>query len=143
MSLKTDLQSRLVALVTDALPYARVELNRAKDMTLSEGGIVNIQSGDPGQPFVDLSPLTYTYQHELPVEVAGFASASMSADEVLDALLMPINAAVDADRSLGGLVTFLSVTADTRDMLDATGAQPIPTAAFSFIAEYSVRQPLG
>lgn len=49
------------SLVAAALPGAEVKRNLAKAERIPPGGLVVIRDGDPGEPEVSLSPLTYLY----------------------------------------------------------------------------------
>ena len=96
---------------------------------------------DPVPP-IDLSPLTYTYEHRIPVEVAAYESASLSREAVLDALLAAIGVAIAADRTLAGLTLFLEAQAPITDDLDITGAQDGRWADFDIVATYATSDPL-
>ena len=66
------------ALVAAALPGAEVKRNLAKAERIPPGGLVVIRDGDPGEPEVCLSPLTYLYSHRVPLEIAAYESATLS-----------------------------------------------------------------
>ncbi len=77
------------ALVASALPGAEVKRNLAKPERIPPGGLVVIRDGDPGEPDVTLSPVSYLYTHRIPVEIAAFESATLTREEVLDGMLPP------------------------------------------------------
>lgn len=89
-----------------------------------------------------LSPLTYFYTHRIPVEVAAYESASLSREEVLDAMLGAIGDAVRADRSLGRLCDFLEVEAPAPADLETLGAVPARFAEIAVVAVYGTADPL-
>ena len=91
------------SLVAAALPGAEVKRNLAKAERIPPGGLVVIRDGDPGEPEVSLSPLTYLYSHRIPLEIVAYESATLSREQVLDAMTGVIGAAVMANRTLGGL----------------------------------------
>jgi hypothetical protein len=97
------------ALVASALPNADVKRNLDKPERIPPGGLVIVRDGDPGEPDVLLSPLTYVYEHRIPLEVAAFPSSTLSREEALDQMLSDIGAAVAADRTRGGLWEIIDV----------------------------------
>lgn len=130
------------ALVSEALPKADVKRNLAKPERIAPGGLAVVRDGDPGEPEVLLSPLTYVYTHRIPVEVAAYESASLSREEVLDAMLGAIGDAVRADRTLGGLCDFLEVEAPAPADLETLGAVPARFAELAVVAVYGTADPL-
>lgn len=130
------------ALIAAALPMAEVTRNPAKAERIAPGGSVIVRDGDPGEPEVDLSPLTYNYTHRIPLEIAAYESASKSREEVLDDLLTRIGAAVAANRTLGGLCQFLEAEAPNSDDLDAAGALAGRWAEAVIVASYAASSPL-
>lgn len=129
-------------LVATALPNAEVKRNLDKPERIPPGGLVIVRDGDPGEPEVLLSPLVYVYEHRVPIEIAAFASASLSREEALDQMLSVIGAAVTADRTLGGLCEFLDTEAPVSDDLETAGALSGRWAEAAIIAEYSTIDPL-
>lgn len=130
------------ALVVAALPFADVERNRAKPKSVAPGGTVIIRDGDPGEPEVDLSPLTYNYTHRIPLEIAAYETPSQSREKALDTLMSAIGAAIAADRTLGGLCDFLDAEAPTTDDLETAGAVAGRWADAVIVAEYAATSPL-
>lgn len=126
----------IVALVQAALPTADVQRNRSSPVRVGAGGAVTILDGDPGEPEVDLCPLTYNYSHGVPL---AFAGASMAA---VDDMMRAVGAAVEADRTLGGLCHFLETVAPDGEPLDAAGAEAAAQAEAGLRAEYSTSSPL-
>jgi hypothetical protein len=130
------------ALVASALPNADVKRNLDKPERIPPGGLVIVRDGDPGEPDVLLSPLTYVYEHRIPLEVAAFPSSTLSREEALDQMLSDIGAAVAADRTLGGLCEFLETEAPVTDDLETAGAASGRWADAAIIASYSTTNPL-
>lgn len=130
------------ALIATALPAAKVERNAAKPERIPSGGLVIVRDGDPGDPEVTLSPLTYIYTHRIPVEIAVVAAPPSSREQVLDATLVVIGAAVEADRTLGGLCDFLEPEAPSTDDLEATGTVAGRWADAVIVATYATSNPL-
>lgn len=130
------------SLLASALPNAEVKRNLDKPERIPPGGLVIVRDGEPGEPDVLLSPLVYVYEHRVPIEVAAFASASLSREEALDQMLSAVGTAVAADRTLGGLCEFLDAEAPTSDDLETTGAISGRWAEAAIIAAYSTTNPL-
>jgi hypothetical protein len=108
----------------------------ARAARVGSGGRVVVYSGDPGEPEIDLSPLTYNWQHQIPVEI-------IFDDELaLDAALMAIGAAIVADRQLGGLCEWLDADAPTTETILAEGGDGQRGAPLNIVASYSTTSPL-
>lgn len=130
------------ALVAAALPNAEVVRNRSKPARIGPGGTVVIRDGEPGEPDVTLSPLTYAYSHRIGLEVAAYESGEGTREQVLDTMLQAIGTAVAADPTLGGLCEFMEAVAPLTDDTEVIGADPARWADSSIIAVYSTRNPL-
>lgn len=130
------------ALVVAALPNADVKRNLAKAERIPPGGLVIVRDGEPGDPEVMLSPLTYVYTHRIPVEVAAYETSSQQREQVLDEMLGAIGAAVSADRTLGGLCDFIEAEAPATDDVETAGARAGRWADAAVIAVYGTTDPL-
>jgi hypothetical protein len=130
------------ALIATALPNADVKRNLAKPERIPPGGLVIIRDGDPGEPDVMLSPLLYVYTHRVPVELAAYESSSQTREQVLDAMLGAIGAAVAGNRTLGGLCDFIETEAPATDDIETAGARPGRWADAAIIAVYGTTDPL-
>lgn len=129
----------LVALAKQAMPDADV-IGLDDDATapkrVGPGGQVIIRSGDPGDPEVDLSPLSYSYVHRFPVEIVAASEA------VADALMVAFGLAIEADRYLGGLCEWLEPAAPETEDIAGEGAAAQRGALFDILASYSTSNPL-
>lgn len=130
------------SLVTAALPSAEVKRNLAKAERIPPGGLVVIRDGEPGEPEVSLSPLTYLYSHRIPLEIAAFESATLTREQVVDAMLGAIGAAVMGNRTLGGLCDWIEAEAPVTDDIEALGALPGRFADLAILAVYATTDPL-
>jgi len=130
------------ALVATALPNADVRRNPAKAVTVGAGGAAHVFDGDPGDPDVDLSPVTYNYTHRIPIELAAYESATKTREQVVDEMASAIGAAVAADRYLGGLCCWLEAEAPTSDDVEAMGAAPLRSVDLIIVAHYATSDPL-
>ena len=130
------------ALVASALPDADVKRNLAKPERIAPGGLVIVRDGDPGEPEVMLSPLTYIYTHRIPIEIAAYETSSQLREEVLDDLLGAIGSAVAGDRTLGGLCDFIEAEAPSTDDVETAGARTGCWADAAIVAVYGTTDPL-
>ncbi len=134
--------SAVTTLVTAALPSAEVKRNLDKPERIPPGGLVIIRDGDPGEPEVLLSPLSYTYSHRVVLELASYAADPLTREQALDAMLSAIGAAVIANRTLGGLCNFLETEAPSSDNLETAGAATARWAEAAIVATYATSNPL-
>lgn len=129
------------ALIAGALPGAEVRRNLAKPERIPAGGLVIIHDGDPGEPEIMLSPLTYIYTHRIPIEAAVYRTASPN-EQALDAILGPIGTAVAGNRTLGGLCDFIDTEAPAAADLETAGAIAGRWADAAIVATYGTSDPL-
>lgn len=132
----------ITALIASDLPSAEVKRNLDKPERIPPGGLVIVRDGDPGEPEILFSPLTYIYEHRVPIEIAAFGSALLTREHALDQMLAAIGTAVAADRTLGGLCEFLETEAPTSDDLETAGAASGRWADAAIIASYATANPL-
>ena len=130
------------ALIAAALPAAEVKRNLDKPERIPPGGLVIIRDGDPGEPDVLLSPLSYTYSHRVPVEIAAYPSDTLTREQAADAMLAAIGTAVSANRTLGGLCLFLETEAPSTGDLETAGAKSARWAEAAIVAIYVTSNPL-
>lgn len=130
------------ALIDGAVPSAEVQRNLDSPVRIGAGGLIVVRDGDPGDPEMTMSPLSYTYAHAVRVEVAVQGETIETRIAALDAVLIPIGQAVEADRTLGGLCDWLEPTAPDRNDLRTEGAATQRWADFDLIATYSTPNPL-
>jgi hypothetical protein len=145
MSKRLQVLEAVKALIVAALPNAAVvglDSEDEKPDAIPAGGLVAVYAGDPGEPEVDLSPVRYYYDHAIPIEVGAYTSASLTSEQVLDAMLGAIGAAVKADHTLGGLCDLLEARAPATDDFDAEGAVAGRWGAAEIVASYSTSDPL-
>lgn len=143
MSKALDVHDAVVALVAATLTDIEVvglEDGAERARRISPFGTVIVHFGDPGEPDIDLSPPTYHYEHRIPVQIAA-AISSTPLNERLDGIKEEIAAAIFADRTLGGLVTWLDVTALDLADITVTNGQTQRGGAFDIIATYSTPTP--
>lgn len=146
MSKRLDVLLAVKRLIEGALPAARVlglDGAEAPPAIIPATGMVVVRTGDPGEPEYTLSPLTYFYDHRIPIEVSALKSANLTSDQALDVMMTAIGQAVAEDRSLSGLCDWLDTTsAGTEDIYPEGGGQPPRGGDFMIIASYSTSNPL-
>ena len=114
------------------------------EQALALSGRVVIRAGDPGEATMDLSPLTYNYEHQIPLEIAAYkmVAGSNTAEQQVDGIIEAISAGIKADRTLGGEVDYLDGFSPATDDLFVSGAQIARSAEPVLIAIYSTTEPL-
>jgi hypothetical protein len=135
----------VVALAKAALPNAEVKRNQPASARVQPGGHVDVGDGEQGEPEITLSPYRETYPHVVPLTLT--APESISDDQrhgLLDLMLIALQAAVEADRSLGGLVEYLRLLpVETDDAATADGGTFVRIAETAIEATYTVSGPQG
>jgi len=103
-------------------------------------GLIILRDGNPGEPEVTLSPLTYFYQHRAELEVV--IQAGTGRDALFDALAADIGAAIATDRTLGGLCDWAEAEAPEPVDLPIEGAAALKAAVIIIVLHYSTADPL-
>lgn len=135
------LQAVLAKLVA-AAGSAKVLRNADVPTSVSPEGLVIMRDGDPGEPEVTLSPLAYTFNHVVTIEVYAQASAKTVRVTALDDLLAAIGSALAADPTFGGLAEFSMPGGAASTDSGATGAQSVASATVPFTVIYTTSNPL-
>lgn len=128
--------------------HARLQLLVAltlRDEVLPEripaAGLIILRDGQPGEPEVTLSPLRYHYQHRAELEVVGQAGTDRAS--AFDDLIAAIGAALEADRTLGGLCDWVEPDAPASVDLPVEGAAALKAAVITVVLHYTTTGPLG
>jgi hypothetical protein len=103
-------------------------------------GLIILRDGQPGEPEVTLSPLRYHYQHRTELEVV--VQAGTGRASVLDDLIATIGAALEADRTLGGLCDWVETEAPASVDLPIEGAAALKAAVITVVLHYTTPGPL-
>lgn len=126
----------------ETVPAATVKREAPLPETVPAGGLIILRDGDPGDPEVVLSPVTYLWEHQTEIEV--ILQRGQDDDSVaLDVLLMAVGTALAADRSLGGLVEWLDWGAPKTSGLAIDGAAALRGAMVPVTIHYGSSDPLG
>ena len=141
MSKREDVLSALFAALA-GVGGATVARNLALPTRIPAAGLVILRVGTPGEPDVSLSPLTYLFSHRIPLEIDAYESATLTREQVLDAMTGAIGAAVMANRTLGGFCDWIEAEAPVTDDIEALGALPGRFADLAILAVYATTDPL-
>jgi hypothetical protein len=102
-------------------------------------GLLILRDGEPGEPEVTLSPLTYHYQHRAEIEAI---VQGADRDAAFDALAASVGTALAADRTLGGLCDWVEAEAPRPVDLAVDGAALLKAAIIPVVLHYATADPL-
>jgi hypothetical protein len=124
------------------VPGAVVKREESLPEKVPAAGLVILRGGDPGDPEVLLSPLTYLWQHQAEVEVIVQQAPADAATAALDDLLAEVGVALAADRTLGGLVDWVEWGPPRTRDLAIDGAGGLKAAVVTVTLHYASSDPL-
>ena len=130
----TALHARLQSLAALTL------LDEVLPERIPTAGLIILRDGQPGEPEVTLSPLRYHYQHRAELEVV--VQAGTSRASAFDDLIGAIGAALEADRTLGGVCDWLEPEAPASVDLPVEGAAALKAAVITVVLHYTTTGPL-
>ncbi|MDO8606857.1 MAG: acyl-CoA transferase [Phaeospirillum sp.] len=126
----------------ETVPGATAKREAPLPETVPVGGLIILRDGDPGDPEVMLSPVSYLWEHQTEIEV--IVQRGQGDDSAaLDALLMTVGGALAADRSLGGLAEWLDWGAPKTSGLAIDGPAALRGATVPITIHYGSSDPLG
>jgi hypothetical protein len=140
-SIREKILSALLARL-ETVPAATVKREAPLPETVPAGGLIILRDGDPGDPEVVLSPVTYLWEHQTEIEII-LQRGQDDDSAALDALLMTVGDALAADRSLGGLAEWLDWGAPKTSGLAIDGAAALRGATVPVTIHYASPDPLG
>ena len=119
-----------------------VERNVDVPVEIASGGHLVLRDGDPGEPEVTLSPTLYSYQHA--AELEAFVQADgTTRDTEFDTLLGLVSTAINADKTLGGVVDHTEIERPAEpDVEGIEGAEGIKRGTVPIILYYDTSDPL-
>jgi hypothetical protein len=126
----------------ETIPAATAKREAPLPETVPAGGLIILRDGDPGDPEVVLSPVSYLWEHQTEIEVI-IQRGAADDSAALDALLMAVGGALAADRSLGGLAEWLEWGAPKTSGLAIDGAPALRGATVPVTIHYCSSDPLG
>ncbi|WP_096700082.1 acyl-CoA transferase [Magnetospirillum sp. 15-1] len=139
-SIREQILSALLARL-ETVPDATIKREAPLPETVPAGGLIILRDGDPGDPEVLLSPLSYLWEHQAEIEV--ILQRGQDDDSVaLDAVLMAVGNALATDRSLGGLAEWLDWGAPKTSGLAIDGAAALRGASVPVTIHYASDDPL-
>lgn len=121
----------------------KVLRNESLPEKVPASGLLILRDGDPGEPEVLLSPVSYYWQHRAQLEVIVQKGDSAERDSALDTLLQSVGAALAGNRTLGGLCDYMTAIAPDFNGLAIEGAAQIKGAVVSIELLYTTADPLG
>jgi hypothetical protein len=126
----------------ETIPAATTKREAPLPETVPAGGLIILRDGDPGDPEVVLSPVSYLWEHQTEIEI--ILQRGQDDDSApLDTLLMAVGNALAADRSLGGLAECLDWGAPKTSGLAIDGAATLQGATVPVTIHYGSSDPLG
>ena len=103
-------------------------------------GLIILRDGQPSEPEVTLSPLRYHYQHRAELELV--VQAPNGRATAFDTLIAAIGAAIESDRTLGGLCDWIEPEAPASVDLPIEGAAALKAAVITLNLHYTTTGPL-
>jgi hypothetical protein len=103
-------------------------------------GLMILRDGNPGEPSVTLSPLTYHFQHQAELEV--IVQSSTDRNALLDAIIGQIGAVIAVDRTLGGLCDWIEPEAPEPVDLPVEGGASLKAAIVVVVLHYTAANSL-
>ena len=138
---ETILQALFVLLQT--IPDAKVLRNDVLPETVPAGGLVILRDGDPGQPEVTLSPLSYYWQHMAVLEILVTHGNAAQRDITMDDLFAEIAEVINTNDTLGGLCDRVTAEAPVITTLGIDGAPSVKAATVNLELIYTTADQLG
>lgn len=106
---------------------------------IPHAGLLILRDGEPGEPEVTLSPLTYHFQHRAEIEAV---VQGVDRDLAFDTLCASIAAVMSGDQTLGGLCDWVEAEAPEPIDLPVEGAVSLKAAVIPVVLHYSSADPL-
>ena len=122
------------------IPHVPVLRGEVLPERIPPPGLMILRDGNPGEPGVTLSPLTYHYQHRAELEV--IVQSSTARDTFFDGIAAQISAVISADRTLRGLCDWVEAEAPEPVDLPIEGAAAIKAAVIPIILHYTTSDAL-
>lgn len=134
----------IIRAVVEALETTGAKILRNAELPASipTEGLIIVRDGEPGDPFVILSPYAESYDHLLEIEVYAQGQAKSARVESLDDLIEAIGAALAVDRTFGGTAEGSwprsPIITDTAEK----GTPGVASATIPFSVSYTLTDPL-
>lgn len=137
-------RERLMQAIAAALATTGATVLRNADLPTSvpPAGLVILRDGEPGEPDVTLSPVSYTFTHAAEIEAYAQASAKAARTATLDDVIAAIGSALAADRSFAGLAEWSVPGGPAVTDTGSMGAASVASAVIPLTVVYTVADPL-
>lgn len=123
----------------DGLPIS-VHRNATLPEEIAPLGYASLGDGAPGQPIdITLSPITYSYAHSMPLELAVQVADN---DAALASLKQAVNTTILADRTLGGLCEWIEIYPEEAQAGAFPGAASVKFQIVNLVVHYQTANPL-
>lgn len=129
MSMREAAVAALFAAVDAALPAAIVLRDETAPEKVPAAGLVVVSTGEMRQAEPIMSPLSYAVEHEAEVRIFVAGNDAAARATALDTALLAVNAAITANRTLGGTVEWAQPGAPAFEQEEAEGARPVASAS--------------
>jgi hypothetical protein len=134
----------LHAQLASGLPAgAELYRNLAEPRRAPAAGMAILRDGEPGEPEVTLSPLSYEYRHRAELLLLAPGRDAATRDAALDALARWAGGRILADRTLGGETDWAEAAAPAPAEITEEGAEPMKGAVVAITLVYQTADPLG
>jgi hypothetical protein len=138
---ETVLQALNAALATTLPAGAKLLRNAVLPERVPAKGVMILRDGNPGTPEALMSPPLYVYDHRAEIDVVVEGKES-EREAAFDALKLAIHAAIEADRTLGGLCDYAIGEAPAPINLAIEGAEGFKAATIPVVLTYGIADPL-
>jgi hypothetical protein len=138
---ETILQALLARLQTISGP--KVLRNDVVPEKVPAGGLIILRDGDPGEPELTLSPLSYYWQHRALLEVIVTGHDPAARDAELDDLFADIASVLASDLTLGGLCDRITPLAPDSSAVSVEGAAGFKAATVAIELIYTTADQFG
>lgn len=139
MSVRESILTALADLLS-TIPHVPVLRGEVLPERIPPAGLMILRDGNPGEPGVTLSPLTYHFQHRSELEV--IVQSATDRDAIFDALLAQIGAVIAADQTLRGLCDWVEAEAPEPVDLPVEGAASLKAGIVPIILHYATSEAL-
>jgi hypothetical protein len=124
-------------------PDAVVQRNSVLPEKISDGGLIILRDGDPGEPEQALGGFGNAYyQHAVEIEVYVEEGDAAARDAAFDDILQQIGTVLEADPALGGLVFGLTYGRPEPAIEAIADAPAIKSATLTMTLDYETGAPL-
>lgn len=132
----------LHAALRASLPSAvKLLRNETLPERIPAAGLIVLRDGNPGEPEVLLSPPSYYFEHRAEVDIL-VDQPTATRDATFDDLKAAVGAALDADRTLGGLCDYVLGEAPAPLLVPIDGADTLKAATIPVLLMYGSPDPL-